>query len=118
VWLGNREAVRVATEEEAAKLLCNHGAEYTGLEESHRSLANAVREVLWNDPLPEGQTFHRTVFDPVMMVLYKGQARKILPRMTPWRLKRTNQDWADLHRAADVDDDVLSIKSNSPGQAA
>lgn len=114
VWLGRSDGIRVSTEEDAAKLLREQGAEYTGLDASHRDLANAVREVLWNDPLPEGQTFHKTIFDPLMMVLYKGRARKILPRMSPSRLKRVPPDWADLYRAADSDDDVLSIKSGIP----
>jgi hypothetical protein len=114
VWLVEGKAIRVATEEEAAKLLRDHGAEYTGLKESHRELANAVREVLWNEPLPEGQTFHKTIFDPLKMLLYKGQARKILPRMSPSRLKRVPPEWADLYRAADADSDVLSIKSGIP----
>jgi hypothetical protein len=47
-------------------------------------------------------------------VLHKGQARKILPRLSPSRLKRMPQDWADLYKAADDDHDVLSIKSRIP----
>lgn len=114
VWVGGNDAVRVKTEEAAAKLLCEHGGEFTGEQESHCDLANAVREVLWNEPLPEGESFHKTVFDPLMMIVHKGKARKILPRMTASRLKRMPPDWADLYRAADSDGEVLSIKPKIP----
>jgi hypothetical protein len=114
VWVGDKMSVVIDTEEQAAKFLSEHGEEYTGKKDSPPDVANSIRLVLWSDPLPEGETYHKAIPDAVMMILYKGQARKILPRMTPSRLKRMPPDWADLYRAADADDDVLSIKPKIP----
>jgi hypothetical protein len=97
VWIGEKPAVRVATENEARELMLRDGRDYEFVNSFNRSdIACPVVEVLWNEPLPEGETFHRTVCSPVLMVLRRGQLRKVVSRLAPSKFANTAKSWFAL----------------------
>lgn len=97
VWLGEQPAVRVATEIEARELMLREGRDYELTNSFNRSdMACPVVELLWDEPLAQGKTCHKTVISPVMMVLRQGQLRKVVRRLTPSRFASTAKSWYEL----------------------
>ncbi|MEX3555549.1 MAG: hypothetical protein VB131_02605 [Burkholderia gladioli] len=97
VWVGEAPAVRVATESEARALMLRDGRDYEVPNSRGRSdMACPVAEVRWSDPLPEGQTFHKTVCSPVLMVMRLGQLRKVVRHLAPSKFNSTAKSWYAL----------------------
>lgn len=109
VWLNQAPAIEVATEAEAARLINERGREFTGEDTPHFDVASAVQKIVWDEPLPNGQEFHRVLTEPTTMINYRGQARKILPRITPSRLKRMPASWIELYEASANDSTVMPV---------
>ena len=110
VWLNQEPAIEVATEAEAARLIRERGREYTGEDDLHHDVACPVQNIVWDEPLPAGREFHRILIEPTTMLNYRGQARKILPRITPSRLKRMPASWVALYEASASDSTVMPVQ--------
>lgn len=103
LWLGEASAVSVASEEIAIERLLSEGKEYVVVNSFGRSdMACAEIEITWDKPLPEGESYHKTVSSPVFVVKHNGIARKCMQRLTPSKLASVSRGWNDL------------IKSNLP----
>jgi hypothetical protein len=97
VWLGEKPATRVTSEEEARALMLHEGRDYEAVNSFNRpDMATPVVEVLWNEPLPQGNTFHKTVCSPLLMVSRGGELRKVVRRIAPSRFQRTAKSWYAL----------------------
>ncbi|WP_126223475.1 hypothetical protein [Burkholderia ambifaria] len=98
VWVGETPAVRVATEHEARNLLLREGRDYEFVNGFNRpDMACPVVEILWNESLPDGETFHAWVASPVLTVLRRGQLRKVLARrLPPSKFGSTAKSWYAL----------------------
>jgi hypothetical protein len=96
VWVGEQPAVRVKDASEAHALLIAEGKDYRLPNSDKRpDFACPVAEILWSDPLPVGQAFHKTVISPVETILLNGNLRRIVGYMSPSRYTRTVRSWFD-----------------------
>lgn len=96
VWIGEKKAVRVDTKEQALSLL-QQGQEYVYTNTNGCSdSASPVVEVIWNDPLPPGKTYHKTVISPVKYVLHNKQIVKVLRTMPPSKSVSLFKSWYKL----------------------
>lgn len=109
VWLDQAPAIEVVTEAEAARLISERGREFTGEDTLHFDVASPVQKIIWNEPLLTRQSFHRVLTEPTTMINYRGQARKILPRVTPSRLNRMPAFWVELYEASANDSTVMPV---------
>jgi len=97
VWLGESPAVRVATEEEARQLMLREGRDYALVNSFNRpDMACPVVEILWNEPLPAGLTWHRFVTSTVLMVLRRGKVRKVVKPLAPSEFASKAESWFSL----------------------
>ncbi|WP_432262811.1 hypothetical protein [Cupriavidus sp. TMH.W2] len=97
VWVGEQPAVRVASAREARALMQREGRDCEqGNRFNRPDIACPVAELLWNEPLPQNATFHRTVCSPVSLVLRRGQLRKVVSRLAPSKFERTARGWYAL----------------------
>lgn len=124
VWLAEQPAVRIATEAEAKALMLAEGKDISN---SHNrwDMASPVAELLWNTPLPDGETFHKTVISPVAMLLHNGKLRKFICPLSPSKLASTSKGWYALEpdlpawwphqfHAAFNDPEVLVLRGKKP----
>lgn len=94
VWIGEEPAVRVATEVEAKELMLQEGRDYEDANSFKRpDMACPVAEVLWSEPLMDGQSYHKPVCAPVFMVLRRGQLRKVVRRLAPSKFTSMAKSW-------------------------
>lgn len=113
VFIGGADPVRVETEDEAVALLIEKGQEVG--EAYHRDVASPVKEEIWNRPLDEGESFHNAVIHPVVLLIHKGQPRRILPWISDPQLEQLgalDKDKADLYRKAKNDERVLPLQEH------
>lgn len=97
VWIGEDPAIRVETQKEAMDLLQSKGKDYTIRNSYGRSdFASPVVELLWNTPVPEGQSFHKTVISPVMFVKYNNDIRKMIEYIPPSKSTSLFKSWYEL----------------------
>lgn len=124
VWLRGAPAVIVKTEAEARALMAKSAQDFPEAEHSSSIACPDIR-VVWDDPLPGGQDFHKGVFADVNLVLHRGIPRKTVPFFTEKQLAakeagwiRCQKDiafgqkfsWSAQYRAAIEDVETLVIK--------
>lgn len=126
VWLGEESAIRVENESEARSLLLQSGKEYDICNSYNRSdCASPVAELLWNTPLGEGESFHKTVISPLVIVLHNKELRKVVYNIPPSKQASLFKGWYELepelpawipnqYNAAINDVDCLIVKSKKP----
>lgn len=96
VWLDGC-VTRVETEAEAKALLLANGKEYGNPGQSgSNDYACSRIEILWNTPLPFGQSFHKYVLSPVTMVVHHGQLRNYIQALSPSEFARSAKAWLAL----------------------
>lgn len=98
VWIGDDGAVDVENEEQARDMLLKSGQEYKDydLVNGRPDFACPVVEIRWNDKLPAGETYHKTVVSPLTMVLHKGKIRKMIAHISPSKLAFIGKSWYAL----------------------
>lgn len=94
VWIGEEPAVSVASEEAARQLLLSSGRDYSlGNSMGRSDMACAVAEIIWNEPLPDGQDYHKVVVSPSHLILHAGCVRRMIQRLTPSKLASVTNGW-------------------------
>lgn len=97
-WIGGNPAIRLETESEARAMMLAQAKEY-GITNDHgyrHDVASPVVEVLWNEPLADGKSCHKTVISPVTLVLHNGKLRKVIRPLSPSKLAATSKGWLAL----------------------
>lgn len=95
VWLGENSAIRVASEDAVLSMYLECGQEFNVANSFGRcDQACKVLEIVWDEPLLEGKTCHKTIFSPVDIIKFNGEIRKVIRYQYPSRLVGLRKSWA------------------------